>query len=78
MQQSTAELEELELQVAAVHPKVAMKAQKLQDVAQLAMLEQWGSGGWSRQDEYAESQRVRTIKLGEPEMQLYVFRIQAA
>ena len=62
-----AELEEVELhwQVVAVHPKVAMKAQKLQDLAQLAMLERGGGDGggrWSTQDEQRELQRVCTIK----------------
>ena len=37
----TTELEGLRLQVAAVHPEVAMEAQKLQDLAELAM---WSNG----------------------------------
>ena len=38
MQQLAAELEGLELQVAAVHPKVAMEAQRVGDAAQLAVV----------------------------------------
>ena len=64
MQQLTTKLEGLELQVAAVHPKVAMEAQKLQNLAQLAMLERGGGRtiGWRKEEEQAEAHRVRTTK----------------
>ena len=65
MQQLTAELEGLELQVAEVHPKVAMEAQRLKDAAQLAALRSGGGGGggsWRVEDEKAEAHRARTIK----------------
>ena len=51
------------LQAAGMHLKVARGAERLQDEAQLAALEQSGGGvGWSRQDRCAESRRVRTVK----------------
>ena len=65
MQQLTAELEGLELQVAEVHPKVAMEAQRLKDAAQLAALRSGGGGGggsWRVEDEKAEAHKARTVK----------------
>ena len=63
MQQLTAELEGLGLQVAEVHPTVAMEAQRLKDAAQLAALRSGGGGvSWRVEDEEAEAHRARTVK----------------
>ena len=64
MQQMTEELQTLEVQVAAVHPKVEREAERLQNMAQLAALGQ-DSGratGWRKEEEQAEACRVRAIK----------------